>query len=328
MGKVLFTRILAEHQGGRGSMNIARTLRNWTRILFLLGRNPVTFTGAVLTTTSAPTLISFWFFDFALPAPPHPYIGILLFLILPAIFVAGLILIPVGIWIRRRRLKDGEPTETIPPVDLRDPMVRRGILLVGVATFVNLLIFGTASFRGVSYMDSTQFCGQTCHPVMAPEYTAYQNSPHAHVGCVECHIGPGAGWFVRSKLSGTRQVFAVTFHTYSKPIPAPVKYLRPANETCEHCHWPQRFAGDKFFVKKSFNDDEQNTPQTTVLLMKVGGPSSQGPVGIHGHHLEDGSRIQYAAIDDKRGIIPVVYYTDRLGKTVEFISTEIKATKQ
>src|SRR5215471_12034133 len=162
-------------------MNITGTFRSWARVLFLLGLNPVTFTGAVLTTTSALTLISFWIYDVALPGPPHPYIGILLFLILPAIFVAGLILIPVGIWIRRRRLKDGEPTETIPPVDLRDPMVRRGILLVGVATFVNLLIFGTASFRGVSYMDSTQFCGQTCHTVMTPEFTAYKNSPHAHV---------------------------------------------------------------------------------------------------------------------------------------------------
>src|SRR5262249_17599300 len=327
MGKVLFTRILAEHQGGRGSMNIARTLRNWTRILFLLGRNPLTFTGAVLITSPALPLISFWIYDVALPGPPQRYVGILLFLILPAIFVAGLILIPVGIWIRRRRLKDGEPTETIPPVDLRDPMVRRGILLVGVATFVNLLSFGTASFRGVSYMDSTQFCGQTCHTVLTPEFTAYKNSPRALVGCVECHIRPGVGWFVRSKFSGTRQVVAVTFHTYSGPIPAPVKCLRPANETCEHCHWPQRFTGDKFLVKKSFKDDEKNTPQTTVLLMKVGGRTWQGSVGIHGRHLEDGSRIQYISIDGKREIIPVVYYTDRQGKTVEYISSESKATQ-
>src|SRR5215475_1688748 len=307
-------------------MNIRETLGYWTRILFLLGRNPLTFVGAVLTTTSALTLISFWIYDVALPGPPHPYIGILLFLILPGIFVAGLILIPIGIWFRRRTLKaSGELTETVPQVDLRDSMVRHGLFLVAGATFLNLLIFGTASYRGVSYMDSTQFCGQTCHTVMVPEYTAYQNSPHAHVECVECHIGPGAGWFLRSKFSGTRQVLAVTFHTYSKPIPAPVKYLRPATETCEHCHWPQRFTGDKFIVKKSFKDDEKNTPQTTVLLMKVGGRTWQGSVGIHGRHLDEGSRIQYISIDDKREVIPVVYYTDDQGKTVEYVSSEIKA---
>ena len=49
----------------------------------------------VLTTSSAITLIGFWMYDFMLPRPP-PYVGILLFLILPGVFVLGLILIPVG----------------------------------------------------------------------------------------------------------------------------------------------------------------------------------------------------------------------------------------
>jgi hypothetical protein len=117
-------------------------------------------------------------------------------------------------------------------------------------------IFATASYRGVEYVDSINFCGTTCPTVTSPEYTAYQNSPHAHVTCIDCHIGPGAPWFVRSKLSGLRQVLAVTFHAYSRPIPSPVKYLRPPRETCEQCHWPQRFTGDKFLVKTSYKDDE------------------------------------------------------------------------
>ena len=190
------------------------------------------------------------------------------------------------------------------------------------------MIFGIASYQGVAYMDSTQFCGQTCHTVMEPEFTAYQGSPHSHVDCVECHIGPGAGWFVRSKLSGVRQVFAVTFHTYSRPIHAPVKFLRPALETCEHCHWPQRFTGDKFLVTTSYKDDEKNTPLTTAMIMKIGGRTWQGSVGIHGRHLADGSRIRYISIDDQRQVIPVVSYTDPQGKTVEFVSTDVKATQQ
>src|SRR5260370_38127396 len=158
---------------------------------------------------------------------------------------------------------------------------------------LNVLIFGTASYRGVQYMDSTSFCGTTCHRVMDPEYTAYQNSAHWRVECVDCHIGPGAAWFIRSKLSGLRQVFAVTFHTYSRPIPSPVKYLRPARDTCEQCHWPQRFSGDKFILKTNYKDDEKNTPMTTALVMKIGGWAPSGYLGINGGHLDDGSRIHY-----------------------------------
>lgn len=138
-------------------------------------------------------------------------------------------LIPVGIWLRRRKPKaQGQVLDVYPAINLREPMVRRAAFVVGAATFLNVLIFATASYRGEEYMDSTQFCGQNCHTVMTPEFTAYQTSPHARVNCVECHIGPGASRLVRSKLSRVRQVFAVTFHNYSRPIHAPVRYLRPA----------------------------------------------------------------------------------------------------
>lgn len=305
------------------------TIRSWTRFLYYLGQNPISLLGAVLTSSGATTLVAFWVYDFLLPGPPHPYIGILIFLILPGIFVIGLLLIPIGILVRRRTLlKSGQVPDIYPAVSLRQPFVRNTLLAIGIATFVNVVIFGTASYRGVAYMDTTQFCGQTCHTVMTPEFTAYQNSPHSRVECVECHIGPGAGWFVRSKLSGVRQVFAVTFHTYSRPIPSPVKYLRPARETCEHCHWPQRFTGDKFLVKTTYKDDEKNTPLTTAIVMKIGGRTWQSSVGIHGRHLADGTQIRYISIDDKRQVIPVVSYTDAQGKTTDFISTDIKATKQ
>jgi hypothetical protein len=125
-----------------------------------------------------------------------------------------------------------------------------------------------------------------------------------------------------------RQVFAVTFHTYSTPIHAPVKYLRPARETCEHCHWPQRFTGDKFVVKTTYKDDEKNTPLTTAIVLKIGGRTWQGSVGIHGRHLAEGSQIRYIAIDDQRQVIPVVSYTDATGKSIEYVSTDIKATSQ
>jgi hypothetical protein len=309
-------------------MSLRERMRDWTQPIYFLGQNPTTLTGAVITTSTALTTIAFWFYDIFLPGPPHPYIGLLVFLILPGIFVLGLLLIPLGIWLRRRSLRgSGELPKAYPSIDLRLPVVRRTAEWVALATVLNLLIIGTASYRGVEYMDSVTFCGTTCHTVMAPEYTAYQNSPHSRVACVECHIGSGAGWFVRAKVTGLRQVFMVTFHDYPRPIPSPVQNLRPASETCEQCHWPQRFTGDKLLVNTSYKDDEKNTPQTDVLQLNVGGRSWQGSVGIHGHHLADNARIRYISTDKERQTIPVVDYTDDQGKTTEFISTDTKPTQ-
>jgi nitrate/TMAO reductase-like tetraheme cytochrome c subunit len=169
-------------------------------------------------------------------------------------------------------------------------------------------------------MDSVQFCGQTCHQVMQPEYTAYQRSPHARVACIECHIGPGAPWFVRSKISGSYQLLAVTFNLYPRPIPTPVHNLRPARETCVDCHWPQRFSGDKLVVKTSFADDEKNSATKTVLLVHIGGrrPDSQ-LVGIHGRHL---GLVTYVAADTKRQVIPSINYQNPDGSFTEFVSAE------
>lgn len=310
-------------------MNSRNTVRQWTRLLYRLTENTISLIGVVLTTSSAVTLIAFWIYDFILPGPPHPYVGILLFLVLPAFFILGLLLIPIGILLHRRKLRaTGELPETFPPVGLEKSKLRSTLLFVAAATVLNILIFTFASYKGVAYMDSRNFCGQTCHTVMSPEFSAYQNSPHSRVECVECHIGPGAGWFVRAKVSGLRQVLALAFNTYSRPIPSPVEHLRPARDTCEHCHWPQRFSGDKFVVKTNYKDDEKNTPLTTALVMKIGGQTSSGSVGIHGRHLDNRSQIRYISTDERRQVIPVVYYTDDNGRTREYVSTDIKVSKQ
>jgi hypothetical protein len=309
-------------------MNLRERIRDWSQPIYFLGQNPVTLTGAVITTSTALTTITFWFYEIFLPGPPHPYIGILVFLILPAIFVLGLLLIPLGVWLRRRSLRgSGQLPSVFPAIDLHLPVVRRTLEWVALATGINLLIVGTASYRGVEYLDSTNFCGTTCH-VMNPENTAYHISPHANVACVECHIGPGLPWFVRAKVSGLRQVVMVTFHTYPRPIPSPVKDLRPASQTCEQCHWPQRFVGDKLLVRTSYTDDEKNTPQTDVVMLKVGGSNWQGSTGIHGHHLADAVRIRYISTDPQRQTIAAVYSTDDKGKTTEFISSDAKPTQK
>src|SRR5262249_41568350 len=219
----------------------------------------------------------------------NPYIGILAFLALPAPFFAGLVLIPLGIWLKRRReaRADLYPS-AFPPARWDNRELRKLVYFFGATTVVNIVIASQLSYGAINYMDSVTFCGQTCHNVMQPEFTAYQNSPHSRVECVKCHIGPGAGWFVKSKMSGLGQVVAVTFNTYPRPPPPPVHNLRPAREPCEPCHWPQKYGEDRVRVINKFADDEKNTLSKTVLLMKIGG-GNHG-IGIHGTHLGPGVR--------------------------------------
>ncbi len=303
-------------------------IRGWLQPLFFLGSNAVTLVGAVLTTSAALTMLGAWVMEALRDRPFHPYAGILFFLVLPAVFVLGLVLMPLGVWWRRRKLRSrGEIPQEWPRVDLGAPVIRNAVVLVAIMTVVNVAILSAATYQGVEYMDSNQFCGVTCHKVMAPEYAAFKESSHSRVGCVECHIGPGADWFVRSKLSGTRQLFAVAFETYSRPIPSPVKHLRPARETCEHCHWPQKFHGDKFVVRTRYSSDEANTPLTTVLVLKIGGRGGSEGVGIHGRHLDETRPISYVSTDDRRQVIPRVTQGGE-GGPVEYVSSEIKATPE
>jgi nitrate/TMAO reductase-like tetraheme cytochrome c subunit len=303
--------------------------KEWLRPAVFLGRNAITLVGAVLTTSAAITMFGFWAFELVHAGPIHPYAGIVFFFILPGVFVLGLLLMPLGGLLRWYRLRQqGKLPHVYPTIDLRHPVLQRTLVLIAALTFVNVALMGTASYKAVEHMDSVQFCGQTCHSVMAPEYTAYLNSPHSRVACVDCHIGSGAPWFVNAKISGVRQLFAVNLKTYSRPIPSPVHDLRPSRDTCEHCHWPERFTGDKFLVKTKFADDEQNTPSTTVLLLKIGGRTAQGLVGIHGRHLAAAERIEYASTDGRRQVIPRVTYTEDTGKKVEYVSDEVKTTPE
>jgi len=296
--------------------------RNWLRPFFFYGNNAISLIGGAITTASAIVLIAFWVIDFFGHGGSHnPYLGIIFELILPALFVLGLLLIPIGILLRRRRLKAaGQVPPVFPQLSFRDPVFRRGIDFVVVATVINFVIVGTASYRGVAYMDTPNFCGQACH-VMAPEWAAYHVSSHYGVACTECHIASGVQAYLNAKVNGTRQMFMVVANNYPRPILAGDK-LPPAEETCLRCHNPNRYVGDKLVVTNSFGDDEKNSTTHTLTLLHVGGRDAMSRLsGIHGAHM---AHIEYIATDDTNQTIPWVSKTNDDGSVDEFVSADAK----
>jgi NapC/NirT cytochrome c family protein len=286
-----------------------------------LASNAISLLGVVLVTTGGilwlMLLPSWWRSDAG-----NPYLGILGNMVLPVLFLAGLALIPVGAWFhQRKRLLAGEAGPLLP----KGGDFRKLLIFVGLTTLVNVLIGSQLLYSAVSYMDSDSFCGKACHTVMGPEYAAHSRSPHAHVECVECHIGPGAQSLLKAKVNGTRQLFALAFHTYARPVKAPVETLRPASETCGHCHSRQGAAEQKFFVHTEYAADEQNTAATTVARMKIGGTTHGGVVGIHGAHASDAGRIEYVSTDGYRQTIPQVTYTAADGKVTVYNATDAPA---
>lgn len=299
---------------------MSRLTQNVRDFLVRSTRHPLGFIGVNLTTLSGVLLVILLLLS-VIGAPTNPYLGAVTFLVLPFFFVLGLVLIPIGAWHYRRRLARAEREGPLFPVyDLNAPPVRTRLVLLAALTLVNIVILGVVAFRGIEYMDSVEFCGGTCHPVMKPEFTAYQGSPHARVRCVDCHIGPGASWFVQSKLSGTRQVFKQILHTWPTPVETPITNLRPSRDTCEQCHWPEKFHDDRLTVRRHFQEDEANTPLQSVLRLKVGGGSADSGLhpGIHWHVSSD----VYYRSDAKREAIPWVRVERRDGSIAEFTAAD------
>jgi hypothetical protein len=259
----------------------------------------------------------------------NPYLGILTYLVAPGFLIAGLMLVAVGMIVERANRRKRAPGEVAryPRIDFNVPRQRKAVVLTAVVAVGFLLVTAFGSYGTYHFTESVTFCGKTCHTVMTPEYTAFHNSPHARVACVQCHIGPGASWFVKSKLSGTYQVYATLFDKYPKPIPTPVANLRPAQETCEQCHWPQAFYGNAERVNYHYLPDSANSSWTIRLLMKVGGGDpARGPVGGIHWHMNISSTVEYVATDSARQVIPWVRITDEHGNSTVYRSSTDSAT--
>ncbi|HAP35142.1 MAG TPA: cytochrome C [Bacteroidetes bacterium] len=259
-------------------------------------------------------MIAFLFIISFLFEKSNSYLGLFIYIIIPGFMVIGLLLIPLGMFIELRRRKKRVHVylkNEWPVIDLNIKKYRNAIMVFGIGTIFLLLLTGLGSYEAFHYTESVEFCGTLCHEVMKPEHTAYQNSPHARVTCVECHVGSGAGWYVRSKLSGVRQVYAVLTNDFSRPIATPIHNLRPARETCEQCHWPQKFYSRQLRNEKHFLSDSMNTEWNISLQMKIGPEHSAYGLteGIH-WHINPNVKIDYISTEDNREEIPWVKYTN------------------
>jgi hypothetical protein len=258
-------------------------------------------------------MIVFLFFVTTVLGQGGSYIGLVIYVLLPAVMIMGLLLIPVGMYLNLRRMKRSGHIEqlTWPRIDLNETRQRRYFINFAITTTIFLFISAVGSYEAFHFTESVPFCGTICHTVMKPEYTAYQHSAHARVACVDCHVGEGADWYVRSKLAGLYQVYAVLTDVYPRPIPTPVANLRPARETCERCHWPQKFYAQKFRSERHYLNDEQNNEWDIQLIMKIGAEySALGLVeGIH-WHINPDVKIEYWSRDEKNLDIPLVRYTN------------------
>jgi nitrate/TMAO reductase-like tetraheme cytochrome c subunit len=298
-------------------MKMPKSVSNWISII-----------GGVLAINSF-ILIIILFLESLITSHENPYNGMFTYIILPVILIIGLIMIPIGMFIRRRKIrKEGEPKW--PVLDMNSSRQRHKLLLFSIFTFLFLIVSAVGSYEAFNFTESVTFCGKLCHKVMEPEYTTYLHSPHARVACVECHVGEGADWYVKSKLSGLYQVYSVIFHKYSQPIGTPIKNLRPARETCERCHWPEKFYSPKLDNRRTYLTDSLNTEWNVSMLVKTS--PNYNTMGLSGGihwHINKDVRIEYVASTKDRESIPWVKFTNlKTGDVQIFQDTENRLTQK
>jgi len=280
--------------------------------------------GVILVTTS---FVSFMVMQVGmlLGVVTNAYVGLIVYLLFPVLFILGLVIIPLA-WYRQRQRTGLTIDELLERSFGTDDIKGRAagsrvFRTIAILTLGNVLILGVASIKMLHFMDSAEFCGTACHSVMNPEWSTYQASPHARVACVECHVGEGVGALLNSKLNGAWQMVSATFNLYERPIPTPVHQLRPARETCEKCHWPDKFYGSRLQTRVSYENDETSTPRYTTLNLKID-PGAAGNTGVH-WHVDVSNEVRYASVDDQREQMIWVESWQPDGTVRRFVNTRL-----
>lgn len=296
-------------------MKLPSSVKNW-----------VSISGAVLAVFNLAAIFSLvilnTFFDFG-----GAYIGLFIYIAMPSFMVFGLLLIPIGMRMNQKRSRKADAAGEVtnwPIINFNNVATRNATFIFVFGTMFLLIISSIGSYEAFHMTESVEFCGKLCHKVMEPEYTTYHGSAHERVACVECHVGTGASWYVKSKLSGLYQVYSVLAKKFPTPIPTPIANLRPARETCEQCHWPAKFYDRKLLSEQNFLADDANTENDIQLQMKTSSKMTAVGFekGIH-QHISPDVKIEYKTSVANRQVIPWVRYTNiKTGVSEVFTDSE------
>jgi nitrate/TMAO reductase-like tetraheme cytochrome c subunit len=295
-------------------------------LLRKLIRNWVSLAGALIAAGSFFSFLLLLTLDL-LSAHGNPYMGILAYVVAPGFLFFGIALVFLGYWLhfRQERLAKPDAPSVSLTIDLSRPRDRKILGFFVGASLVFLFMTAIGSYQTYNYTESVQFCGQACHVPMEPEFVTSRHSAHARVDCVACHVGSGAGAYLKAKISGTRQLYHVLMNDFPRPIVMNATKLRPSRDTCEQCHWPQKFTGGLERTFQHYLSDEKNTPFSVRLLLNVGGGDPhRGPVdGIH-WHTNPANKVEYIATDDQQRNIPWIRQTDAKGVVTEYRNPDFK----
>ena len=291
----------------------------------MLMRNPISLAGAALAIVGLANIFLFFLID-QIAVKPGPYIGILAYMVSPAFLVLGLLLMLAGILLERR--KKVAPTAFYPRIDLNDPTQRSAVFSFVTFLIVFAMVSAAGSYKAYEFTESVSFCGQLCHTVMSPEYTAYQLSPARASRMRRLPRRPGRD-LVREveavgQPAGVRHDLSHRFRArFRRPykfasgagnlrtVPLAKEILWRTTESLPH-----------------YANDEKNTLRQVRMIIKTGGgdPATGAPEGIH-WHMNIGNKIEYVAADEKRQVIPYIHVEDLQGRVTEYYAKDSTLTK-
>jgi hypothetical protein len=298
-------------------------------LLRVIFRRPAALVGAAVFALLFPILVLYILIDLQ-GGIENPYFSLFISLVLGPIALVALGLVVFGLVQARSTVAQEPYTYEFFKEQLTNPQrsmaIRRLVYTSTLLMAAVLLFLGIVTYSGHRFTDSSQFCGNFCHTVMAPEFITYKNSPHSQVPCVACHIGKDAQGAAKAKFSGMKQLYATLFNTHERPLQTPLDNLRPTRQICEECHRPEKFHGHKLYFIDSILPDEANSHVQTALIMKIGsgGYLGRSAHGIHWHISEkhqlfyetagrEGREITRVVLQDAAGIRTVYHNTGKPG---------------
>jgi nitrate/TMAO reductase-like tetraheme cytochrome c subunit len=254
----------------------------------------------------------------------HPFVGVLWPLALPGLTALGVAAFAWGVY----RSARGSAQGAVPSANWGERLDRivqstgakratQLALPIAVLVALPLLVTGLATLRTMHYMETPVFCGQACHVVMGPQWTAYQDSPHRGVPCAKCHIGTSLSSFVQAKKQGAYELLLVLTGTEDRPVGPPASHMPPWQETCARCHISGRDYDDRVVVRKRVRDDRANTVAYGIVNLKMGSDRPGEAHGIHWHAAAD-TVVEYVSDDDERDVIRWVRVTRPDGEVREY----------